>query len=117
MLMASCVQKWAFDEYTLDGDGQVRGMLEAAIFNVKRTYAVMSKVDTRTPFEVDTYDIDAWVHGSRIEAGALQSKKCRDCMDLVTDAFEPKTDALKIEAILLTTGAAAGILWLAFMLG
>ena len=79
----------------------------------KQARMVASKADGTTPLEVDTFGVVA------VDAmgEAVQSNKCRDCMELKTDKFEPKTDGLKAQATLLTTGAVAGILWLAVLSG
>lgn len=75
---------------------------------------VLSNKNGTAPIEVDTFATDAGVTGGQVP---MQSDKCRDCMDLETKPFQPETDSLKTEVKLLTTGAAAGILWLAIMSG
>ena len=75
---------------------------------------VLSDKNGTAPIEVDTFKTDAGVTGGETP---VQSKKCRDCIDLETKPFEPDTDYLKTEVKLLTTGGAVGILWLALMSG
>ena len=74
---------------------------------------VVSKADGSTPLEVDTFDVEA------VDAmgNTVQSKKCRDCMELKTDTFGPTTDGLKAGVTLLTTGGMTGILWFAVLSG
>ena len=86
--------------------------------------ALLSQMDGATPVEVDTLYIEAGssAGNGQVTADGLavvpgQTKKCRDCFKLDTDVFAPKTDFLKTKASLLTTGAAAGIMWLAVMSG
>ncbi len=75
---------------------------------------VLSDKNGTAPIEVDTFKTDA---GLAEGEAPVQSQKCRDCIDLETKPFEPDTSFLKTEVRLLTTGAAAGILWLAIMSG
>jgi hypothetical protein len=75
-------------------------------------YMVVSKDDGSTPTEVDAFDIDAWP-----EVGSMQRQECRDCMNIETEALGSDINALKAEVRLLTTGAAAGILWMALIAG
>ena len=76
---------------------------------------VLSKPDQMTPLEVDTFDVEVGVDGQVASDGTVKSKDyCRDCVDLKTDVFGPKTDSLRAQTTLLTTGAAVGILWLTF---
>lgn len=77
---------------------------------------VMSDVNGTSPVAVDTFKVEA--EASENASGIdEQTTKCRDCVDLETDKLKPQTDSLKTEVRLLTTGAAAGILWLAIMSG
>ena len=85
---------------------------------------VFSEVDGNTPLEADTLSakaIFASDHlGSDGEGAAFHDSlpaKCRDCMELETQQFEKGTEGLKTTAKLLTTGGAAGILWLALVSG
>ena len=93
--------------------GDTRNSLDLNLSNTSASM-VLSDISGTRPIEVDTLRVDAGVGG---EADPRQSKKCRDCIDLETDRFEPDTDFLKTQTRLLTTGAAAGILWLAIMSG
>ena len=79
----------------------------------KRAQMVVSQVDGTTPLEVDTFDVETL----NATGNAVQSKKCRDCLELKTDTFGPDIDGLKAEVTLLTTGAIAGILWLVVLSG
>ena len=113
---ASCVKKSFFDS-TMYGPGEseskqrINRALEKGRF--KGAYMVTSQNDGTTPTEVDTFNIDTWS-----VVGQKQSQKCRDCMDLQAKRFAPNMNALRAEARLLTTGAAAaGMLWLALIAG
>ena len=79
----------------------------------------MSQADGQTPIEADTLKLATWngADGQEIEPGALQSHKCRDCTDLEVANLASDSDHLKLEARMLTTGAMAGILWIALMSG
>ena len=114
-LVASCVDSGLFDEFTLGKDGIFRPMLGGVTFNLEglQLYSSVSESDEGTSVEVDKLTVQALAGNENV-----QTKKCRDCTDLEMDVFGPKTDSLKIEAQLLTTGAAAAsILWLGFMSG
>ena len=115
--IASCVHTSLFDDYMIDKDGQIKGMLSGKIFDVETAYAVVSKMDKSTPMGVDSLRIGAWMESSVLAKGSVQSKKCRNCVELETDKLRPDTDSLKVEATLLSTGAVAGILWLALSSG
>ena len=112
---ANCVKRSMFDG-TMYGPGEgeskqrINRVLEKGGY--QGAYMVMSDSDGTTPTEVDTFNIDAWP-----EIGSKQSEKCRDCMNLQTDAVKSDIKALKAQARLLTAGAAAGILWLGLMSG
>ena len=112
---ANCVGKSLFDGTMYGpGDGESKMRINVALQRgeYQSAYLVISQSDGTTPTEVDTFNIDTW-----LEDGETRSQKCRDCMDLQTSAIAPDLKALKAEARLLTTGAAAGILWLALMSG
>ena len=82
----------------------------------KRLSMIVSKKDMSTPLEMDTLNVEVEGAGSGSgEAGGID--KCRDCMDLETEQFRKGTDSLKAQARMLTTGAVAGVLWLALMSG
>ena len=80
---------------------------------------VMSQIDGGTPIEVDTFEVGAWTDADRQmgDKKAVQSKKCRDCLDLEIDKLAPDPEHLKLEATMLTAGAIAGILWVGIMSG
>ena len=120
---AACVKHWVFDDYMVDKDGQLRGMLDGQIFNMKHldgsgiesldgAYSVMSLNDNSTSMTVDSLEIDA---GVQVENGNVWKKRCRNCADLETDEFGPKVNSLRVEAKLLATAelAVGGVLWLA----
>ena len=115
--MASCVHTSIFDDYMMDKDGMVKGMLNGEIFDVAKAWAAMSKSDKKTPLKSKTLGIGAWNSASRGGKGNVQSKKCRNCADLETDVLRPDTDSLRLEATLMSTSAIGGILWLALGAG
>ena len=110
--IASCVHNSLFDDYMIDKDGNIKGMLSGEIFDVSKAYAVLSKKDLSTPMETDSMGIGSWVASSSLAKGSVQTKTCRDCVELETDTLQPTPDSFKLEATLLSTGAMAGILWL-----
>lgn len=79
----------------------------------KRLSMVASKIDERTPLQVDTFGVVS--RGVSGKGGGID--KCRDCMELETEQFRKGTESLRAEARMLTTGAVAGVLWLALMSG
>ena len=81
-------------------------------FAGKRATMMLSESDGKIPREVDMFVIKAEAVGS-----VEQKKRCRDCIELQTDTLAPNIQLLKTETRLLTTGAVAGILWLALMSG
>ena len=107
--MASCVRSEYFIKYINWGDNHEGGMaLEGMAASL-----VASQLDGKTPFEVDSFEVDTETTAD----SSGQKKKCRDCVELETDKFEATTEGLKIQTTLLTTGAMAGVLWLAIMSG
>ena len=89
-----------------------------------RASMVVSQPDGNTPLEVDTFAVEPIAAADHLGADgegaatvhSLQSK-CRDCVELETQQFAKGTEGLRAQATLLTTGAAAGILWLAVLSG
>ena len=118
-LIASCVKVWLFDDFHIDKDGHVRPMLGGEIFSLDNlmVYAAVSESNARKAVELSSLGVDAWNTGETVDNKAVQSEKCRNCMEVSTDTLEPKTDSLRVEATLMTTGAMAGILWLGLMSG
>ena len=118
-LMACCVKTWIFDDYHIDKNGILQPMLGGAIFSLDNllVYAAVSKEDASTSVEMSSMNVDTWNNQEIADDGIVQSKRCRNCMELRTDVLEPGTNSLKVQATLLTTGAAAGILWLGLMSG
>ena len=108
-LVASCVSTQLFVEYaSWDNQGQQGldlGGMSASM--------VLSQLDGSTPKEVDAFQID----GAANTGNHLQKKSCRDCMELTSGEFGSGTESLDVEATLLTTGALAGLLWLAITSG
>ena len=105
--MASCVHTEYFINYISWGNDRQQDLdLEG-----KMASMVVSQEDGTTPIEVDTLEADAET------AGAVQTSRCRDCVDLKTDFFEANTNNLRFQTKLLTAGAMAGVLWLAIASG
>ena len=107
--MASCVSTQFFVKYINSGNNGQQG------FDLGGMSAsmVVGQLDGTTPMEVDTFEIDAETNTGR----TMQKKTCRDCMELKSGQFGSETEALKVETTLLTTGAMAGVLWLAILSG
>ena len=118
LVTASCVRTEIFQEWTITKDGRLRPMIDGQIFDpVISMYGIMSQMTTNKPIELDKFEINTWAgHGSAI-GGQTQTKKCRDCTEIQTDMLGPGTDSLRVEATLLTAGAAASVLWLNLLLG
>ena len=107
--MASCVSTDSFIKLIKWGDNDERTLsLEG-----RKASMVASGLDESTPLEVDTFEVDTETTASSNN----QNSKCRDCVRLETDEFEATTEGLKVQTTLLTTGAVAGVLWLAIMSG
>lgn len=89
-------------------------MLGGATFSLGgiTMYTAVSEEDQCTPLPLDKLNVAALAGNTNV-----QNKTCVDCVDMSTDRFGPKTDSLKVQATLLTTGAMAGILWLGFLSG
>ena len=115
--IASCVHTSLFDDYMIDKDGNVKGMLAGEIFDVVKAFAVLSSQDKNTLIGTDSMSIDAWHNTAALAKGAVQTAKCRDCADLETGLLQPNTDSLKVQATLMSTSAVAGIVWLALSAG
>ena len=94
-------------------NGDTKEFLKFQLKNMSASM-VLSNTNGTAPIEVDTFKAEAGFSG---EVESTQSRKCRDCLELETEKFEPNTDFLKADVRLLTAGAAAGILWLAIMSG
>ena len=109
--IASCVHNELFSDFTSDKNGQVRGMTNGEVFDAKKMYTVMALQDQSVAIKARKLGID--VSGGQGKGGTTQSKNCVNCVDLETDLLEPGMDSLKIEATLMSTGAVAGVLWLA----
>ncbi len=104
-VMASCVGTEYFVKYINWGENQRQSLdLEG-----KTASMVVSRLDGTTPVEVDTFEADT----ETTIGGAVQTRRCRDCMELQTDRFAADTEGLKLGTRLLTAGAMAGVLWLA----
>ena len=85
---------------------------------------MVSKPDASTPLEVDNFAVEPVIATDHMGADgegatAVQSvwSRCRDCVELETQQFEKGTEGLTARATLLTTGAAAGILWVFLLSG
>ena len=118
---AFCVQRSAFQKFAPTSKGPLRLKLDKTALmkelEGKRLSMVASKPDQSTPMEVDTFNVEADVadNGDTKDPGPGDS--CRDCMELESQQFKKGTKGLKAEARMLTTGAVAGVLWLAIMSG
>ena len=118
---AYCVQKSAFLKYAAASRGPLGLKLDKMSMvkelEGKRMSMFVSKPDQSTPLEVDRFDVEAEVadDGNGKDPGA--GDRCRDCMELETQQFKQGTESLKAEARMLTTGAIAGVLWLAIVSG
>ena len=118
-VMAACVKTWLFDDFQIDKDGTVKGMLGGSVFSLDdmHLYAAVSKSDATTAMELSKLEIDASNTPEPIEKAAPQRFRCRNCVDLNTGTLKANTNELKVQATLLTSGAMAGILWLGLMSG
>ena len=113
--MASCNRVEIFEEWDLGKDGTFQPVVDGAVFEpIVSMYGIVSRADKRTPIEVDKLEIDTWSSKDNVEHGDVETKICRDCIDIQTNILAPQTDSLKVEARLLSGAAVAtaGILWL-----
>ena len=111
--IASCVHSSLFDDYTIDKDGMIKGMLQGEVFDVAKAWAaVTDKAQTKT-LSSKRLGIGAWNSASMNGRGRVKRKGCRECVELETDVLPPDVDSLRVESTLMSTGAIAGILWLA----
>ncbi len=117
--MAACVKVYLFDDFQIDKNGIVRGMLGGSFFSLDdmQMYASMSESDAKTVVELSRLEVDAWNGPESVDKAAAQSFRCRNCVDLNTGSFDADTNSLKVQATLLTSGAMTGILWLGLMSG
>ena len=113
---ASCNGVEIFEEFKPAKNGKPQPMLNEQVFEpLVSMYGVFSQRDRRTPMEVDKVEVDTWSSKEDAGQGDVQTKSCRDCINVNTDVLAPQTDSLKVEARLLggvSAAAAAGILWL-----
>ena len=120
-LMAACVKVWLFDDFSIDKNGMVRGMLGGSTFNLENMhlYATVSGDDKTTPLGMSNFEIDGSTSsktGAEGSAGEVQRFRCRNCVDLNAGAFQADTNALKVQATLASV-ATTGILWLGLVSG
>jgi len=115
--IASCVHAGLFDDFTLDKNGRIKGMVNGEVFDVSKAHAALTGSDQFTPLETKAMDIGAWINSASLAKDSVQTKKCRNCVELGTDMLQPAPDSLKVEATLLTAGAVAGVLWLVLSSG
>ena len=106
--MASCVRTEYFIKYINWGNNNRQQGLD---LEGKMASMVVSQQDGTTPIEVDTLAADTET------AGAVQTNRCRDCVELETDPFEANANNLRFQTKLLTAGTMAGVLWLAIASG
>ena len=105
---ASCVPTNFFVEYIQWGKRDQKGLnLEG------KTASMVASQLNGTPIEVDTFEADT----ETANGDTTQTKRCRDCMELQTDPFRADIESLQFGTRLLTTGAMAGVLWLAIASG
>lgn len=123
-LVASCVSTEHFVRMVGYGSnsGNKTGLRTSLVGG--KANMMISEPDGTTPVEVDTLLIEPVIatdHSGptpeRLTAAHSAQSKCRDCVDLRTEQFEKGTEGLRTQATLLTTGAAAGIMWLALLSG
>lgn len=115
---ASCVHKSVFDDTMYAGDAGAGQTIELILKDPARNaYVVMSGSDGATPIEADTFDIMSWIDDVIQPEENGTEKKCRDCMNLMSNQFDADTKALKASTKLLTAGALAGIFWFGVMSG
>ncbi len=123
--MASCISTEFFVHMIESGTRNVnKSRIRTVELEGKMLNMMFSETNGNTPLEADTLaakPIFASDHlGADGEGAAFHDdslKKCRDCMELETQQFEKGVEGLKTQVRLLTTGAAAGILWLALVSG
>lgn len=119
--LATCVKKSFFDDgddgLRTDKGGRVRGMRDGRYFDVAEAHAAITGTDQKTPMESKSMDISAWKSSAALSKASVQTKKCRNCVELETDKLKPNIDSLKVEATLLSAGAVTGILWLSLISG
>ena len=121
--IAMCVKKSTFDS-TMYGSGRSdsqQAIDQVLNNNANGMYALSSDSDGSTAMEVNTFDIDTWIDGilADTKEGAVRSKKCTHCTELNSSPFAPETNALRVEASLMTAGTAAAtaVVWLAVFSG
>lgn len=126
--MASCVSTQSFvhlAETMLSANrSRDKSRLRTTELEGKMLNMMFSDSNGNTPLEADTLSakpifasdhLGADGEGAAFHDDSLQ--KCRDCMGLETQQFQKGVEGLKTQVRLLTTGAAAGILWLALVSG
>ena len=117
--VASCVHTALFDDYMIDKDGIVKGMLHGEIFDVGKAWAVIMSKDKMAPLKAKKLGMDTWSSREDLMKPGRQRKSCAYCAELETDQLQPNVDSLRLEATLMSAGtiAAGGILWLAMGAG
>ena len=116
--IASCVHTALFDDYMIDKDGTVKGMLQGEIFDVGKAWAVIMKKDPENaPLKARKLGIDAWNNAALPRDRKTQRKTCVNCAEVETELLQPEINSLRLEATLMTAGAVGGILWLAMGAG
>ena len=123
--MATCVSSEYFVQ--MIGHGRASGNKTRPRISLDGRMASMmiSKPDGNTPIEADTMVAQPWLATDYVNdpdaeglslAHSMQTK-CRDCVELETQQFEKGTAGLKTQVKLLTTSAAAGVIWLTLLSG
>ena len=111
--IASCVHMDVFSDAFENKNGQVIGMVAEEVFDAKKMYAVMAKMDGTVAIKARKMGIVVSNSGANGNGGAQQSKSCANCENIETDLLQPGLDSLKIEATLMAAAGVSGVLWLA----
>ena len=103
-----------------EGGGVVEAGEQGGFGDAVQASMVMSRTDESTPVEVAGFEVDAVETTAEADGknGVVRkTSRCRDCLELETKRLGPGVEALKVQTTLLTTGAVAGVLWLAVVSG
>ena len=80
----------------------------------KAMSAIFSQKDGKTPMDASAINIEAGNSGPGGLGLPRQHRSCRNCHELSSENFAPKTNSLGVEAT-MKTAAVAGVLWLALL--
>ena len=112
--MAHCVKSEAYTRLGKNSTGVQ--MLEEKLGNATLD-VTLSGTDQKTSLQADSINTESGVTSLGGAKGTTQRKSCIDCLDLDTEPLLPNTDFLETEVRVLSTGIAAGILWLTIWSG